>query len=120
MNVLITGACGFIGRQLIAELEARGHQLRLLDRVRPEDATVFRGAERAAIPLLTDWPCVQAEITDEEAMLAACDGIDAVAYRAAFYRFCSARFRLRPPVPSGRLALRLRSARSDCPRHKLV
>ena len=56
MNVLITGACGFIGRQLITELEIRGHQLRLLDRVRPEDATVFRGTERAAIPLITDWP----------------------------------------------------------------
>lgn len=82
MNVLITGACGFIGRQLITELEIRGHQLRLLDRVRPEDATVFRGSERAAIPLMTDWPCVQAEITDEEAMLEACDGIDAVVHLA--------------------------------------
>lgn len=82
MNVLITGACGFIGRQLVAELETRGHQLRLLDRVRPENATVFRGAERAAIPLFTDWPFVQAEITDEEAMLAACDGIDAVVHLA--------------------------------------
>ena len=82
MNVLITGACGFIGRQLITELEIRGHQLRLLDRVRPEDATVFRGTERAAIPLMTDWPCVQAEITDEKAMLEACDGIDAVVHLA--------------------------------------
>ena len=43
-----------------------------------EDVTVFR-TERAAIPLMTDWP-LQAEITDEEAMLEACDGIDAVVH----------------------------------------
>ncbi len=79
MKVLITGACGFIGRNLIAELEARGHELRLVDSTRPEDATVFGGSEgRAHIPLVTDWPFIQAEITDPEAMLAACDGMDAV------------------------------------------
>lgn len=79
MKILLTGACGFIGRQLILELENRGHTLRLLDMTRPEDATVFRGAgERAHIPLETDWPFVEAEITDEEAMLAAATEMDAV------------------------------------------
>ena len=69
MKILITGACGFIGRQLIAELQSRGHSLRLLDMTRPEDATIFRGnGERAHIPLIIDWPFVQAEITDEAAM----------------------------------------------------
>ena len=48
MKILITGACGFIGRQLIAELQSRRHSLRLLDMTRPEDATIFRGGgERA-------------------------------------------------------------------------
>ena len=79
MKILITGACGFIGRQLIAELQSRGHSLRLLDMTRPEDATIFRGGgERAHIPLITDWPFVQAEITDEAAMLAAAADMDAV------------------------------------------
>lgn len=79
MKVLITGACGFIGRNLIKELESRGHELRLVDMTRPEDATVFRGREgRAHIPLVTEWPFVQAEITDEEAMLRACEGMEAV------------------------------------------
>ena len=82
MKVVITGACGFIGRQVIAELETRGHQLRLLDMTRPEDATVFRGQTREHIPLQTDWPFVQAEITDEAAMVAACDGMDAVVHLA--------------------------------------
>jgi UDP-glucose 4-epimerase len=79
MKVLITGACGFIGRNLITELEHQGHDLRLLDMTRPEDATVFGGPDgRAHIPLVTDWPFIQAEITDEEAMLRACEGMDAV------------------------------------------
>ncbi len=79
MKVLITGACGFIGRNLITELEQRGHELHLVDMTRPEDATVFRGGqERAHIPLDTEWPFTQAEITDEEAMLRACEGMDAI------------------------------------------
>jgi UDP-glucose 4-epimerase len=79
MNILLTGACGFIGRHLIAELENHGHQLRLVDMTRPEDATMFQGAaERAHMPLKTDWPFIQAEITDEGTMLEACAGMDAV------------------------------------------
>ncbi len=83
MKVLITGACGFIGRNLITELETRGHELRLLDMTRPEDATMFAGSqERARVPLVTDWPFIQAEITDPEAMLPACEGMDAVIHLA--------------------------------------
>ena len=79
MKVLITGACGFIGRNLIAELEERGHELKLVDMTLPKDATVFGGREgRTHIPLETDWPFIQAEITDEAAMIEACDGMDAV------------------------------------------
>ena len=50
MRVLITGACGFVGRNLIAELENRGHELCLLDMTCPEHATMFPGgAERAHV-----------------------------------------------------------------------
>ena len=83
MKVLITGACGFIGRNLITELEARGHELRLLDMAHPKDATVFRGGEgRLHIPLVTDWPFIQATITDQDAMQAACADMDAVIHLA--------------------------------------
>jgi UDP-glucose 4-epimerase len=83
MKVLITGACGFIGRHLITELEQHGHELRLLDQTRPEDATMFGGAKgRIAAPLQTRWPFVQAAITDAEAMLTACKGMDAVIHLA--------------------------------------
>ena len=58
MNILITGACSFIGHQLIAE--------------------------RAVISLLTDWSCVQDEITNEEVLAVICDGSVEVVHCAAF------------------------------------
>ncbi len=84
MNVLITGAGGFVGRALIAELEG-AHELRLLDRVRAEDATMFvpGSAERAARPLRTAWPFVTAEVTDPDALRAAAEGMDAIIHLAA-------------------------------------
>jgi nucleoside-diphosphate-sugar epimerase len=83
MNVLITGACGFIGRHLAEELEGH-HALRLLDAVRPEDATMFGGAKgRFPAPFTPNGPFVQADVTDLPAMLEACDGMDAVVHLAA-------------------------------------
>lgn len=81
MKVLITGACGFIGRNLIRELEAT-HELRLLDQTLPAEATVFAGATRTAIPLESDWPFIQADITDAAAMREAMAGMDAVIHLA--------------------------------------
>ena len=40
MNITLTGASGFIGGPLIARLKAEGHQLHLLGRGAPKDATV--------------------------------------------------------------------------------
>ncbi|PIX42712.1 MAG: hypothetical protein COZ06_05290 [Armatimonadetes bacterium CG_4_10_14_3_um_filter_66_18] len=84
MKVLITGACGFIGRRLIEELES-AHELRLVDQSRPDEATIFVGgqAERAAAPFETQWPFLQADITDLDAMRQACEGMDAVIHLAA-------------------------------------
>lgn len=83
MNVLITGACGFIGRHLMWELEDT-HSLRLADACRPEDATMFGGKDgRTVAPLETRWPFVQVDITDLDAMRAACEGMDAVVHLAA-------------------------------------
>jgi len=84
MKVLITGACGYLARTLIKELE-ENHELVLLDRSRPEEATQFdpEGGERLASPLVTRWPFVQAEITDADAMREAARGVDAVIHLAA-------------------------------------
>ena len=82
MKVLITGACGLIGRELIKELE-EGHELRLLDQTRPEEATVWSGSSpRAFKPMKTDWPFVQAQITDPDAVRSAVEGMDAVIHLA--------------------------------------
>ncbi len=84
MKVLITGACGYLARSLIKELEGN-HELRLLDRSLPQDATQFNagGGERIAAPFSTRWPFVQAEITDADAMREAARGMDAVIHLAA-------------------------------------
>ncbi|MEM7532866.1 MAG: NAD(P)-dependent oxidoreductase [Chloroflexota bacterium] len=82
MNILITGASGFIGRNLIRELES-SHQLRLLDQTHPEEATMFAGGDtRPSAPFETDWPFVQADITDEVAMQEAMTDMDAVIHLA--------------------------------------
>ncbi|MFD0714488.1 NAD-dependent epimerase/dehydratase family protein [Paenibacillus sp. GCM10027626] len=85
MKVLITGACGFIGRNLIRELEASGHDLILADRQRPEEATVFApgSAERVVSPLTTQWPFLLADIMDHEQMRSCMEGVDAVVHLAA-------------------------------------
>ena len=87
MKILLTGAAGWLARHVAAELERSpaGHELRLLDRVEPQEATVFAPGqpERQAMPLETHWPYVRAEITDLPAMRAACEGMDAVIHLAA-------------------------------------
>lgn len=83
MNVLITGGCGFIGRNLIAELEP-SHDLRLADAARPQEATMFGGKHgRTPAPFEPGWPFVQVDITDLPAMRCACEGMDAVIHLAA-------------------------------------
>jgi UDP-glucose 4-epimerase len=84
MNVLITGAAGWLARHVVEVLQQK-HQLRLLDRVDPNEATIFVPftPERVAAPLKTDWPYLRAEIDDEPAMLKACEGIDAIIHLAA-------------------------------------
>jgi UDP-glucose 4-epimerase len=82
MKVMITGAAGGVARYLTTALET-DHELRLLDNVDPEEATVFGGPVRQKVPLRTSWPYVRADILDEAAMLAACEGMDAVIHLAA-------------------------------------
>ena len=85
MKVMITGAGGFIARELIKELEVRGHELLLVDRINPEDATLFVPGlpERVKSPLVTAWPYLKAEITDPQAMARAVEGVDAIIHLAA-------------------------------------
>ncbi|MFD0670994.1 NAD-dependent epimerase/dehydratase family protein [Cohnella sp. GCM10027633] len=83
MRIVLTGACGFIGRKVIEELETRGHELHLVDRQRPEEATIFVPGARVSMPFKTDWPFYQADIMDAEAMERIVAGADAVMHLAA-------------------------------------
>jgi nucleoside-diphosphate-sugar epimerase len=86
MKVLISGACGFIGQKLIEELENAGHDLRLMDRCLPEDATVFSPRSpggRAPAPFRTRRPFTVGEITNVAAADRAVAGMDAVINLAA-------------------------------------
>lgn len=86
MKVLITGACGFVARALIPELEPR-HELRLLDSTSPKDAMVFSPEMGMSVsqPLETDWPVIQADITDADAIHRAAEGMEAIIHLAATY-----------------------------------
>ncbi len=66
-TVLITGADGVVGRLMRTRLAREGRVLRLLDVVRPEAP-----AEGEAVEV------IEASVTDEAAMRAACEGVDAV------------------------------------------
>ncbi|MGE7991319.1 NAD-dependent epimerase/dehydratase family protein [Pseudomonas sp. NPDC089554] len=74
MNVLVTGATGFVGRHLVGALLARGHRVR----------AVARRLELAqAMPWFDQVEFVRADIHDPQlAVDALCDGVDALAHLA--------------------------------------
>lgn len=77
MRVLLTGGAGFIGRHVLRELLARGHEVRVLDSLRPDvhaagSATTVEGAE-----------LIVADVRDGKAVDRALEGIDGVLHLAA-------------------------------------
>jgi dTDP-L-rhamnose 4-epimerase len=74
VRVLLTGAAGFIGQHVRAGLVARGHDVRLLDSLRPD---VHRGAAPSLPGLLV------ADVRDPTAVGRALNGVDVVCHLAA-------------------------------------
>ena len=74
MRALVTGAGGFIGGHVVAELAAAGAEVRALDLREPP-----------ALPPGAD--AVVADIRDERALARAMDGVDAVFHLAAVYSY---------------------------------
>lgn len=77
MRILLTGGAGFIGRHVLAELLRRGHEVRVLDSLRPD---VHRGAAwtpPAGVALH------HADIRDPAAVEEALTGAEAVIHLAA-------------------------------------
>ena len=72
----VTGATGFIGRNLIRRLHRAGHQLKLL----------VRNPARAQGPEFDSAQLIQGDLNDQEALEALLDGADAVAHCAGAVR----------------------------------
>jgi dTDP-L-rhamnose 4-epimerase len=76
MRVLLTGGAGFIGRHVLNELVQRGHEVRVLDSLRPD--VHANGKTR---PL--DAELVVADVRDAAAIDKALSGVEAVLHLAA-------------------------------------
>jgi dTDP-L-rhamnose 4-epimerase len=78
MRVLVTGGAGFIGRHVVRGLLARGHEVHVLDSLRPDVHLAGNASARPAEGIFH-----QGDMRDGEAVAAALDGIDAVIHLAA-------------------------------------
>ncbi len=75
-RILITGGCGFIGANLVPMLRNHGHEVTILD-------NMSKGSrDHLDDPQL--YNIVEADIRDEEAVLAAAKGNDAIIHLAAY------------------------------------
>lgn len=87
---LITGGCGFIGRNLIARLGGTDARIRVLDNCAvcgPQDlrkvCAVTEGADGAALPEPGVVQFMQGDIRDERAAQNACRNVDIIVHLAA-------------------------------------
>ena len=74
--ILVTGATGFVGRQVVRELISRGRPVRAL----------ARAAVRAAVLPSEGIEVVHGDVLDPESLNRACDGVDAVIHLVAVIR----------------------------------
>ncbi|MBV9823487.1 MAG: NAD-dependent epimerase/dehydratase family protein [Actinobacteria bacterium] len=75
MRILLTGGAGFIGRHVLAELTGRGHEVRVLDSLRPD---VHRG-QPPELPV----ELIRADVRDPDAVAGALREVEAVCHLAA-------------------------------------
>ena len=66
MNILLTGATGYVGGVLLRELHARGHRVRCL----------VRNPEKLAGKTPPDTEIFQGDVSDSESLAQSCQGID--------------------------------------------
>jgi dTDP-L-rhamnose 4-epimerase len=83
MKILITGGSGFIGANLVSQLFAQGHSLRVIDNLSPQ----IHGADPEASPLRRqiEGKCefIRGDVCDAALMSSAMDGCDTVVHLAA-------------------------------------
>jgi len=74
--VLVTGATGFVGRQVVRELISRGHPVRAL----------VRAAARATVLPSEGVEVVHGDALDPESLHRPCEGVDAIVHLVAIIR----------------------------------
>jgi len=77
MKALLTGGAGFIGQHVIRELQSRGHEVRVLDSLRPDVHSTSRWSPPSGTEL------VVSDVRDAAAIDRALAGVDAVLHLAA-------------------------------------
>ena len=102
MNVLVTGANGFVGSVLLKQLAARGDRVRAL--VRDPDNSPFAGATAAEL--------CKGDLRDSNTLISACSGMDVVFHTAALATHWSPRaeYLLHNLVGTGNLLAAMESA----------
>ncbi|MBO0866923.1 MAG: NAD-dependent epimerase/dehydratase family protein [Micromonosporaceae bacterium] len=78
MRILVTGGAGFIGRRIVEELVAAGHQVRVLDVLLPDTHPVPRPP---AFPDGVEF--IRGDVRDTATVVAALRGVDLVSHQAA-------------------------------------
>jgi dTDP-L-rhamnose 4-epimerase len=78
-RVLVTGGCGFIGRQVAAELIGAGHRVRLFDAMIDQ----VHGAAGSAQDVPAEAEVIRGDIRSAPDVMAALEGCDAVIHLAA-------------------------------------
>jgi nucleoside-diphosphate-sugar epimerase len=77
VNILVTGGAGYFGSTLVPMLLARGHRVRVVDRL------AYGGRSLLGVWAHPAFSFVRADIRDAAAVRAALDGIEAVVHLAA-------------------------------------
>jgi dTDP-L-rhamnose 4-epimerase len=78
MRILVTGGAGFIGSQVVHQLLAAGHDVRVLDALIPD---VYRRRAPAELPAEVDF--VHGDLRDRPTVARALRGVDLVSHQAA-------------------------------------
>jgi len=86
MKIMITGAAGWLGRKVAAQLEHHDHELLLTDAADPAEATIFDGTApggRRRVPLQTTWPYLRADLSDTARLEQFATGAEVIIHLAA-------------------------------------
>ena len=74
--ILVTGATGYVGRQVVAALASNGHKVRAL----------LRSESRAPVLASHDVELAYGDVTDPESLRPACDGVEGVVHLVGLVR----------------------------------